>query len=115
MLDVQTEIRKGILFIRLSGQLNKNTINILNHEVTDLIKDNGISNVVFNLETLDEIDIKGINTLYYNYELITRNQGKSMICNLNNKQVRNCINKNRLLNYMTEISDELSALTYVNL
>lgn len=115
MLEIQTEIRKGILFIRLNGQLNKNTISVLNHEVTDLIKDNGISNVVFNFETLDEIDIKGINALYYNYELVTRNKGKTMICNLNNKKVRNSINNNRLLNYMTEISDELSAFKFVNL
>lgn len=115
MLDVQTEIRKGILFIRLKGQLNKNTVHILEHEVTELVKDNGISNIVFNLDELDEIDIKGINALYYNYELVTRNQGKSMLCNLKNKDVKKRIINSHLLNYMNEISDELNALTLINL
>lgn len=115
MLEVQTEIRKGILFIRLKGQLNKDTVHTLEHEVTDLVKDNGISNIVFNLEHLDSIDIKGINALYYNYELVTRNEGKSMLCNLKNSLVRHRINNSRLLNYMNETSDELTALTMINL
>lgn len=50
MLDINYEIRKGILFIRLGGVLNKNTVSKLQNEVTDMIKDNGIRNVVFNLK-----------------------------------------------------------------
>ena len=60
MLIVKTEFRKGILFVRLKGHLNKDTINKLNKKVTDVIKNNGIRNVVFNFSDLKSIDMKGI-------------------------------------------------------
>ena len=68
MLDIDIEFRKGIVFIRLSGILNKTTVSKLNDEVTDMIRDNGIRNVIFNISEVTYIDIKGINTLFYNYE-----------------------------------------------
>lgn len=115
MLDINYEFRKGVLFIRLSGVLNKNTVNKLQNEVTDMIKDNGIRNVVFNLSNLDSIDMKGINNLLYNYELCHSNKGISLICGIENSLVRHRIDNTRLLKYMTETSDELSALNIINL
>ena len=70
MLDINIEFRKGIAFIRLAGILNKTTVGKMNDEVTDMIRDNGIRNVVFNISEIDYIDVKGINTLLYNYEHI---------------------------------------------
>ena len=115
MLDINYEIRKGILFIRLGGVLNKKTDSKLQNEVTDMIKDNGIRNVVFNLKELQSIDIKGINNLLYNYELCKTNKGKSLICGIDNSLVRHRINNTRLLNYMVETSDELSAFNIIKL
>ena len=76
MLDINIEFRKGIAFIRLAGILNKTTVGKMNDEVTDMIRDNGIRNVVFNISEIDYIDVKGINTLLYNYELCNQNKGK---------------------------------------
>ncbi len=115
MLDINYEIRKGILFIRLSGVLNKNTVSKLQNEITDMIKDNGIKNVVFNLKELESIDIKGINNLLYNYEICHNNKGKSLICGIDNSLVRHRINNTRLLKYMVETSDELSAFNIIKL
>lgn len=115
MLDINYEIRKGILFIRLCGVLNKNTVGKLQNEVTDMIKDNGIRNVVFNLKELESIDIKGINNLLYNYEICHNNKGKSLICGIDNSLVRHRINNTRLLKYMIETSDELSAFNIIKL
>lgn len=115
MLDINYEFRKGILFIRLSGTLNKNTVEKLQNEVTDMIKDNGIRNVVFNVSDLNVIDIKGINSLLYNYELCRSNKGQSLLCGLKNSLVRHRIENSRLLKYMNETSDELSAFNIINL
>lgn len=115
MLDINYEFRKGVLFIRLSGVLNRNTVNKLQNEVTDMIKDNGIRNVVFNLSNLDSIDMKGINNLLYNYELCHSHKGISLICGIENSLVRHRIDNTRLLKYMMETSDELSALNIINL
>ena len=114
MLNVGTEFRKGILFVRLKGHLNKNTIYKLNKRVTNLVKNNGIRNIVFNLTNLKSIDIKGINTIFYNYELCRDNDGRSLICG-NNDNIRKKLKSTRLINYVYETTDELSAMKILNL
>lgn len=114
MLNVGTEFRKGILFVRLKGHLNKDTINKLNKRVTNIVKDNGIRNIVFNFANLKSIDIKGINAIFYNYELCKNNEGRSLMCG-NNDKIRNKLKKSRLINYIYETTDELSASKILNL
>ena len=72
LLDINIEFFKGILFIRLTGVLNKNTVDKLKIEVNNLVKENGIRNTVFNVSGLDSIDCYGINTLLNNYEIILK-------------------------------------------
>ena len=114
MLDIDIEFRKGIVFIRLSGILNKTTVSKLNDEVTDMIRDNGIRNVIFNISEVTYIDIKGINTLFYNYELCSQNKEKILLCGINNNEVREKILNSRLLKYIKEMPDELSASKFIN-
>ena len=115
MLEINKEIYKGVLFIRLKGILTKDTIDVLNNEVTNLVIDNGITNIVFNLSKLTKIDIKGINALFKNYEINTQNKGRTCLCGLSNTDTSFKIKNSRLLNYMYEASDELSALNIINL
>ncbi len=114
MLDIETEFRKGIFFIRLNGVLSKKTVYLLNEKVTKIIETNGFKNIVFNVENLVYIDIKGISTLFYNYEISRNNQGKIVFCGLKNESVRKKIKNSRLLNYIKEINDELVALQTLN-
>ena len=113
MLNVCTEFRKGILFVRLKGHLNKDTVYKLNKKVTNIVKNNGIRNIVFNLTNLKSIDVKGINTLFYNYELSKNNDGKSLICG-NNDKIRKKLKTSRLINYIYEVTDELCATNIIN-
>lgn len=114
MLNVGTEFRKGILFVRLRGHLNKDTVPKLNKRVTKIVKENGIRNIVFNFTNLKSIDIKGINSIFYNYELSKNNEGISLFCG-NNDNIRNKLKKSRLVNYIYEIKDELSAIRILSL
>ena len=59
--------------------------------------------------------MKGISFLYYNYELCNYNNGKILLCGLNDDRVKMRIKHSRLLKYMTEASDELSAFNMINL
>lgn len=113
MLDINFEFRRGVLFIRLKGVLTKNTIGKLDLEVTTLIRDNGIRNVVFNVSELSRIDLKGISRLFYNYELCKKNRGVSLLCCVNNKDIHERIKGTRLLNYMVDVCDELSAFNFI--
>lgn len=114
MLNIDMEFRRGVLFVRLSGELTDNTIAKLNSEVTDIIRTNGIRNVVFNIKDLNMIDMSGINMLFYNYQLSQDNEGKSLLCGMNNTLVRHRIRNSQLLDYMYETSDELSAFNLIN-
>ena len=115
MLEINIEFHKGILFIRLEGSLNKNTVEKLKSEVTSLIQENGIRNIVFNVSNLESIDCYGINALLHNYEICRNNNGKSLLCGVSNNLVKHRINNSRLLRYMYEASDELSAINMINL
>lgn len=112
LLEINSECRKGIFFVRLSGILTKETVKTLREEITNLVLDNEIRNIVFNLNDLKKIDEKGINELYYNFELSKQNKGISLICGINeciNKQIKNA----RITKYMNEITDELSAFSLI--
>ena len=115
LLDINLEFCKGILFIRLKGVLNKNTVDKLKEEVNNLVKENGIRNLVFNISELESIDCYGINALLNNYELCKINHGQSLVCAINNNLVKHRINNSRLLKYMNEASDELSAINIIKL
>lgn len=75
MLKVNTEFRKGIMFIRLNGKVDK--LNIDNIFVNDF------KYVVLNFDNLLSIDSEAIKDIIdYNNE-ITKNNGKLIIVNKN--------------------------------
>lgn len=115
MLKISLEFRKGILFVRLGGRLTKKTVNKFNNEVTNMIKQNGIRNVVFNISKLKEIDLKGINSLFYNYEICRDNNGKLIICGLNESNSLDKIKKSHLLKYTDSSDSELEVFNLVTI
>lgn len=114
MLTINTEYRKGIMFVRLRGELTKDTVKKLDKKVTSKVEGCGICNLVFNVRELKNIDYKGINKLLYNYELCKKNKGKILICG-NNFNISSKLKKSRVLNYIYEISDELCAMKIINM
>ena len=108
LLAITTEYRKGILFVRLEGSLINSTISLLNNELNEWLGA-GINNVVFNLQELDTIDALGIQSFFNYYQMINGINGHSLICGINQK-LNNCFRSTEILNYIYEISDELSAI-----
>lgn len=76
MLKINTEFRKGIMFIRLNGEVDK--LNIDNVFVNDF------KYVVLNLDNLLSIDSEAIKDIIDYNNKITKNNGKLIICNKNN-------------------------------
>lgn len=108
MLTINLEFRKGILFIRLKGKLNKDTVYKLNKRVIKLVKENGIRNTVINTSNLKQIDMKGINSLYYLYETVKDNNGTSMLCGVSDK-MQKIFKKAHMFKYMLNIETELDS------
>ena len=103
------EFRKGILFIRLEGKLNKYTVNEINDNVIPVILKHGLKFIVVNLDKLYSIDSEGIEMLIKLNELVSRWNGKTTLCSIN-KYMKDDINNTDLKNKYFETSDELTAI-----
>ena len=101
--------RENILFIRLIGSLNKNTIKYIDSELDNIVNNLGIYNIVFNFQELVELDTFAAHTLIDWYNLIKSRKGVSLVCG-----VPGCVRKSNLLSYMKEISNELCAIRVIN-
>ena len=112
MLNINMEFRKGILFVRLKGSLNIKTREILKNKVTDMVNKNGITNLVINIEKLDEIDLNGISELFNNYLIVHKYAGKSFLCGIN-PSIDKTVKNSCILNYMPQINNELNAMKVI--
>jgi len=77
VLNTNIEFRKGILFIRLDGILDKYTVNNLD-DIYKFINENNIKKIVFNLNEIKKIDEVGNNNLYNLYKKFIKNKVSSM-------------------------------------
>lgn len=108
------EFRRGVLFVRLLGKLTKETIKVLQKEVTNIVKTYEIGDVVFNLSGLDEIDESGIEAIKNNYHISSLLHGRLVVCGLGEgNEIKKQMKQNRLFDFLFETSDELSALYYL--
>lgn len=84
MLKTNMEFKKGILFIRLKGDLNKDTI--------QGIIDNDFKYVVINIDNMYSIDSYSIKYLNKLYKIFEKNNGIMIICdkfNISRKLLKN--------------------------
>ena len=84
MLKTNMEFRKGILFIRLKGDLNKNTIRGL--------IDRDFKYIVLNIDNMYSIDSYSIEYINKLYQKIEETSGKMIICdkfNISRKLLKN--------------------------
>ena len=115
MLDINVEFRKGILFIRLYGELTSNTIFKVIKEVSFLIRENGFDNIVFNLKGIFKLDKIGINAIYKTYQIIEKEHGKILLCESDSKEVNFILRKSYLNKFVTVLPNELSAFNLVEI
>ena len=108
MIDIEMQSFRGILFVRLSGKLTRQSINTLNKEVIKLVKKVGIKNIVFNLQGINEIDKYGENILFKSMNLCLSNKGQMLICASNSQVTDKISEKIKIVN------DELTAVHLIN-
>ncbi|MBP3461441.1 MAG: STAS domain-containing protein [Bacilli bacterium] len=112
MLNIIFEFRRGILFVRMNGVLDKKTYLKYKEEVLFMIKENGIKNVVLNLRNISKIDLKGINLLFYTYELVRDNKGRLILSDIN-ELIHKKLNKSHLFKYVDTIDHEIESFKVI--
>lgn len=91
MLKIECEYKRGILFVRLEGNLNKTTIKDI--EVVDnMIIRAGIKYLLINLEKVSIISHNEIFNLIDRYKKLIGEDGKVLICGYYNNKMNLKIN-----------------------
>ncbi|MEG2351214.1 MAG: STAS domain-containing protein [Bacilli bacterium] len=80
MLKVLMEFRKGVLFVRLSGVLDKSTITVFESQVKEVVIKLGIKYMVINVEELNNISIEGMKKIKSLKKTVNKSGGKLFIC-----------------------------------
>ena len=114
MLDINLEFLRGMLFVRLSGILDTNTYPKLSSILDDMINDKGLKYFVVNLEELDYVDDKGLQSIIDRYFDVVMHDGKLVICGYDNNLNSN-IKINNIFKQIEHTNNELGALKLINL
>ena len=80
MLKLCFEFRKGIFFIRLIGDLNKESYMKIEKELNALIIDNQFKYIVINTNYLETVSLSGLNYITKIYYLVNENHSNLIIC-----------------------------------
>ncbi len=108
-MKTNIEYKKGVLFVRVNGDLINKNINEFENELIPIVLQVGIKFLALNLENLNSIDNSGVNSLLNIYKLIKSNCGKITFCNINDK-MKIQINESVLNDKFYKTDSELTAL-----
>lgn len=103
MLKVLMEFRKGILFVRLYGILNNNTINKFEMEVKEVIITTGIRYVVLNMSNLNEVSKEGVKEIKSLRKIIKKMGGMFFLFGGEVKELKNLVNIENELNVFEKV------------
>lgn len=80
MLYMDLEYCKGVLFVRLDGNLTKKNTYRINNYLIPVIKKHRIKYLVYNLFSLMDLDSAGMDALLRTKYAIKNNQGSIYLC-----------------------------------
>ena len=95
MLNMDLEYNKGILFVRLKGNLNRKSSYKLNNYLLPVLLKHKIKYLVYNLYELKEVDEAGIDAMLNTKCAIKSNKGKICLCEVS-KEIRRLIKRLRI-------------------
>lgn len=102
MLDISTTVTKGVLFIRLEGDLDNKTFINLSKEINYLLYSQGIHYFVFNFEEIEKLDNSIFNKLQNKLTEIFLSCGKVVLCGLNDLHLKKTAKASDRLFYVKE-------------
>ncbi len=105
MLYMDLEYHKGVLFVRLDGNLTRKNVYKINNYLAPVILKHRIKYLVYNLFSLLQIDESGLDSMVRTKCAIKNNQGKLYAC-----EVPEHLRKKVLKTRIQVTDNELTAL-----
>ncbi len=112
MLKLSKEVTKGIMFIRLEGDLNESTFTSFSNELNYLLYKQGIHYYVFNFKELKNFDQSMFSTFQNILTEIFLSCGKVVMCGLKELQ-KNCLGKTK--DKLFYVNEEMEAFRYLSI
>lgn len=113
VLKMNFEFRKGLLFVRLKGILNRENSKELSNRLDQFIHEQGVKYFVINLEDLEYIDKDGLHMIQEKYEDVIMHNGKLIICGYKNDYMKAIIEEEFVGVYNTK--NELAAFNIIQI
>ena len=105
MLQVRTEYRKGVLFVRLIGRIdNEGYI----EKINNIIEEIGIKFIVINLTKLNDVSLTSINHMINYCKKLLKKKQKIFICD--ESGLRNILFKQKI----PALTNEIEAFSLIN-
>ncbi|WP_339844522.1 anti-sigma F factor antagonist [Paenibacillus sp. FSL W7-1088] len=82
-LDVEMEHHRGILIVRLSGELDHHTADMVRMQMDEAIQRRQCEHLVLSLKDLQFMDSSGLGVILGRYKLIKNKGGKMVVCDVN--------------------------------
>ncbi|MEG9297411.1 anti-sigma F factor antagonist [Mangrovibacillus sp. Mu-81] len=79
-LAINLEVKKDVLCIRLSGELDHHTAEELREKSSKLIESENIKHIILNLEELGFMDSSGLGVILGRYKQIKQKHGEMVVC-----------------------------------
>jgi stage II sporulation protein AA (anti-sigma F factor antagonist) len=79
-LNINLEVKHGVLCIRLSGELDHHTSELLRKEVDLMIEKHQIKHIVLNLGQLTFMDSSGLGVILGRYKQVKSQNGEMVVC-----------------------------------
>ena len=86
------EFRKGVLFVRLYGDFNDQSLDTFNKEVKEVIIESGIKYVVLNVENLNSITNEGVTEIKRLRKIIKKMDGEFFLFGGEVKELKKLVN-----------------------
>ena len=81
-LTIDLEVRQEVLCIRLGGELDHHTAEILREKVTKTIEQHHIQHIILNLENLTFMDSSGLGVILGRYKQIKSMKGEMVVVSI---------------------------------
>ena len=86
------EFRKGVLFVRLYGDFNDQSLDTFNKEVKEVIISSGIKYVVLNVRNLDSITNEGVTEIKRLRKILKKTNGEFFLFGGEVKELKKLVN-----------------------
>lgn len=108
-MTTDIEYKKGVLYIRLKGLLVGKRVRSFEEEVIPIALGLKAKYITINLQELDMVDIRGLESFIKLSSIVNNNDGKLVLCEIN-ELIKNRVYKSDVFDYCYKTKNELTSL-----